>query len=310
MNFTTHLAFGILVGGLFFGTPEIMLLVGLGSAIPDLDREYGFLSKDSFRRRQVHRAVCHNFLFIGMLYLINPYLALGAFLHSLLDSLTSARDRGVEWLYPFSRLVRRAVYDYDGKRVELDPKQKIYFVQNEVPSLIEKTTHDLKPSDRPRPWRRTYGPALSGRLLDQGIGIGCVALTLLLILLSTFGYQHVIDIRYHDPGPGFVLPMIFGAVGIIMNFIVGEIDRKKLSMKLNFKLDKTYSATFLFSVGLMIFAIIIGAIMNQQVVNSTISKMPFIAAGAALVFLISFIMLKIYSSRPLSSGDNREPPIV
>jgi hypothetical protein len=34
--------FGIAVGAIFFGKPEIMLLIGLGSAIPDLDREYGF----------------------------------------------------------------------------------------------------------------------------------------------------------------------------------------------------------------------------------------------------------------------------
>ena len=97
--------FGVLVGALFFGKPEIILLVGIGSAIPDLDREYGFLSKESFRKRQVHRALCHNFLFLGLLYLINPFLALGAFLHTFLDALTTARDRGVEWLYPFSRLI-------------------------------------------------------------------------------------------------------------------------------------------------------------------------------------------------------------
>ncbi len=308
MNFSTHIAFGGLVGALFFGTPEIMLLVGVGSAIPDLDREYGFLSKESFRRRQVHRALCHNFLFIGILYLINPYLALGAFLHILLDALTTARDRGVEWLYPFSRLVQKAVYDFSGNRMELDPKHKIYFVQNEVPSLTQKTTADLKPSDRPRPWRRTYGPALSGGLLDQGICVGSVVLTFLLLLFSALGFQQVIDLRVHEVSLSFTLPFLVGSVGIVMNLVVGEIDRKKQGK--NPKLDTTYNATFLFSVGIMIFAIILGGIMNPQVVNATISKIPYIAAGIALVILVSFVMLKIYSSRSLSSDDNKEPPIV
>jgi len=135
MNLSTHVMFGILVGGLFFGKPEIMLMVGIGSLFPDLDREHGFFSKESFRRRQMHRASCHNFLFLAMVYLINPYLGVGAFLHVFLDSLTTTRDRGVEWLYPFSRLVKRAVYDSNGNRMELDPKHKIYFLQSDLPGL-------------------------------------------------------------------------------------------------------------------------------------------------------------------------------
>jgi hypothetical protein len=70
-----------------------------------------------------------------MVYLINPYLGVGAFLYVFLDSLTTTRDRGVEWLYPFSRLVKRAVYDSNGNRMELDPKHKIYFLQNDLPGL-------------------------------------------------------------------------------------------------------------------------------------------------------------------------------
>ena len=130
MNLSTHIVFGIIVGALLFGKPEIALMVGIGSAINDLDREYGFFSKESFRRRQIHRALFHNFLFIGIVYLINPFFGIGSFLHSFLDSFTTTRDRGVEWLYPFSRMVSKAVYDSDGKKLALDPKHKIYFLSN------------------------------------------------------------------------------------------------------------------------------------------------------------------------------------
>ena len=160
--------FGITIAALFFGKPGIILLVAIGSAIPDLDREYGFLSKESFRNRQVHRALCHNFLFLGLVYFINPYLALGAFLHTFLDALTTARDRGVEWLYPFSRLVNKSVYDQNENRKVLDPKNKIfYFLQEEWPQLTEKTTRDIKPNAQPLPWRRTYGPALPDGCLTR-----------------------------------------------------------------------------------------------------------------------------------------------
>jgi hypothetical protein len=85
---------------------------------------------DSFPRAQPHRALCHNFLFLGLIYLVNPFLALGVFLHTFLDAFTTVRDRGVEWLFPFTRLVKSVVYDSDGTRLQLDPAHKIYLLQN------------------------------------------------------------------------------------------------------------------------------------------------------------------------------------
>jgi LexA-binding, inner membrane-associated putative hydrolase len=307
MNFSTHVMFGIVVGSLFFGKPEIILLMAIGSMIPDLDREYAFLSKESFRRRQVHRAFCHNFVFLGIVYLVNPYLALGAFLHTLLDALTTARDRGVEWLYPFTRLVKRAVYDANGNRLELDPKQKIYFQQNEVFGLTRKTTQDIKPGEQ-LPWRRTYGPALSGKLLDEGILLGSAALTLLLLLISALGIRQFIDLSFPPLGLSFTLPLIVGAVGGLMNFVGGEVDRKKQAN--HERLDGTYKAIFFLSIGLIIFAIFLGAIMNPQVATSALSDVPYIATGMALLTVVSFAIVRIRSSGPLPSDDKKEPTIV
>lgn len=307
MNFTTHVMFGLLVGGLFYGTPEIMLLVGIGSAIPDLDREYGLLNKESFRRKEVHRALCHNFLFMGILYLINPYLALGAFLHTLLDALTSARDRGVEWLYPFSRLVQKAAYDYNGKKMDLEPKYKIFFIQNEMPVLTQKTTEDLKPENVSRPWRRTYGPALSGRILDQGIFYGSAALTLMIILFSALGIGHFIDFNFQKLlSIPFILPLFIGSSGVVMNFVMGEIDRKKI-LENNTQIQSVYKITFIFSIGIIIFGLILGIIMNPQVVISSISKIPYIAVGIITVIFIVIITMKINSK---ITKKDKEPPIV
>ena len=308
MNFTTHVMFGVLLAAVFFGEPRIILLVGIGSAIPDLDREYGFLSKESFRNLQVHRALLHNFLFLGLLYLINPFLALGAFLHTFLDALTTARDRGVEWLYPFSRLVKRAVYDSAGNRMELDPKQKLYFLQNEIQFLMKKTTKDLKPSGPPLPWRRTYGPALSGRVLDQGIFVGSALLGLMLLLFSALGIYKFIDLTIRPIDLSFDLPFVIGAFGIILNFIGGEIDRKHLAK--HFKPDPIYKALFYLSIGVMIFAVVLGGIMNPQDVILTLGKIPYIAAGVAIVLLATFVTLKFSSSIPVPSDDKSEPPII
>ena len=128
MNLPTHITFGALIGALFFGRWDIILLVAIGSVLPDMDREYGFFSKDYFRDHQLHRALYHNFVFIGIVFLINPYLALGAFCHTLLDGINTAKDRGVEWLYPFSRLVKKARYDHAGKKIAFDIKTRVVYV--------------------------------------------------------------------------------------------------------------------------------------------------------------------------------------
>ena len=308
MNFPTHVMFGIAVGAVFFGKPEIILLIGLGSGIPDLDREYGFLSKESFTRRQVHRALCHNFLFLGLVYLINPFLGLGAFLHTLLDALTTARDRGVEWLYPFTRLLSRAAYDYNGNKIELDPKHRIYLLQNELPVLTKKTTKDLKPGVQTLPWRRTYGPALSGGLFDQGIFLGSAAIALLLLLFSALGLHQFIDISERPIDLPFVTPFLIGAAGVVMNFVGGELDRKQLLKK--YKSDTINRVLFYFSIGVMILALILGGIMNPQIVLSTVSEFPYIAAGVALVILVAFVLLKIRASKPLPTDASKEPPIM
>jgi hypothetical protein len=308
MNLSTHVMFGILVGALLFGKPEIALMVGVGSTIPDLDREYGFFSKESFRLRQIHRALFHNFLFIGIVYLINPFFGIGAFLHSFLDSFTTTRDRGVEWLYPFTRMVTQAVYDSDGNRLPVDPKHKhrIYFLQNDLPGLTRRTTKDIKPGEVPVPNRRTYGPALSGKFLDRCIFFGSIALVLLMLLFSVVGLRQFIDFSMQNVTLSLTIPLLVGSIGIFMNFLVGELDRKKL---VKTKTDRPYKFSFILSFGIIIFAIVLGGIMNPEAVVAALSIMPYIAAGV-VVFVLVALGILVYSTRGFSLDSKKEPLIV
>ena len=44
LDLPSHLSFGLAVGLVFFGnSPKIVLLIGLGTLIPDLDREYWYV---------------------------------------------------------------------------------------------------------------------------------------------------------------------------------------------------------------------------------------------------------------------------
>jgi hypothetical protein len=306
MNFTTHVTFGMLVGALFFGRLDLILLIAIGSAIPDMDREYGFFSKDYFRYHQIHRALCHNFLFLGILYLVNPFIALGAFLHTLLDALTTTKDRGVEWLYPFSRLVKRSIYDHTGKRKELDPKTRIYMYQDDPVELTRKTNEDLR-DYTPRPWRRSYGPAVSGGILDIGIFVGSTALLAVLVLISLFGNIKVIDFSSPLILSNETIPLLVGSLGIILVLSIGELSRRSEAKKVSRTPPFLWQLSFLLSLSLIATGIILGVYFNPGLLTEFERTLPYIGAGALTVFLVAFLLLKIYSLKSqarMKKGDH------
>src|SRR5438270_6873207 len=153
--------FGLAVGFVFFGRPDIAFLISLGALIPDLDSEYWFFPSKLYADEQIHRAGLHNVFIISITYLVSPFLSLGVFLHVLQDSFTTVKDRGVEWFYPFTRLAKRGRYDAQGNEEPLDPTENVYFYQEDPPGLVRFADADLQEEqDKPIPWRRVYGFAL------------------------------------------------------------------------------------------------------------------------------------------------------
>ncbi len=298
MNLPTHIMFGALIGALFFGRWDIILLVAIGSVLPDMDREYGFFSKDYFRDHQLHRAIYHNFVFIGIVFLINPYLALGAFCHTLLDGINTAKDRGVEWLYPFSRLVKKARYDHEGKKIAFDIKTKVYMYQNDPVELTRKTAEDMKDFTL-RPWRRIYGPFYSGGILDIGIFAGSTAIILFLALLSVFGIRTFIDFYHPQFSFDFIGPLAISSLGVSLVLGIGEMKRHIEAKKASPAPPMLYKLSFFLSLSLIAFGVGLGAYLNPSSYGTSISNLPYLAAGILIVFLTAFIVLKIYSSRSI-----------
>jgi hypothetical protein len=282
MNLPTHITFGALIGALFFGRWDIILLVAIGSVIPDMDREYGFFSKDYFRAHQLHRALYHNFFFIALVFLINPYLALGAFCHTLLDGINTAKDRGVEWLYPFSRLVTKARYDHGGKKIAFDIKTRVYMYQNDPVELTRKTDEDMKDFTL-RPWRRIYGPFYSGGILDIGL------------FVRTF-----IDFYQPQFSLSFIGPLSIGVLGISLVLGLGEIKRHREAKRASRSPPMLYKLSFFFSLSLIACGVGLGAYLDQSSHLAFTSNLPYLAVGILVVFLTAFIVLKIYSSRSIA----------
>jgi hypothetical protein len=272
-----------------------------------MDREYGFFSKDYFRDHQLHRALYHNFVFIGILFLINPYLALGAFCHTLLDGINTAKDRGVEWLYPFSRLVKKARYDHGGKKIAFDIKTKVYMYQNDPVELTRKTAEDMKDFTL-RPWRRIYGPFYSGGILDIGIFVGSTALILFLALLSVFGVRTFIDFYQPQFSFSFIGPLSIGVLGISLVLGVGEIKRHREAKRASRAPPMLYKLSFFLSLSLIAFAVGLGAYLNPSSYITFTSNLPYLAAGILVLFLTAFIVLKIYSSKSAARMRNGHDP--
>jgi hypothetical protein len=307
MNLPTHIMFGALIGALFFGRWDISLLVAIGSVLPDMDREYGFFSKDYFRDHQLHRALYHNFVFMGIVFLINPYLALGAFCHTLLDAINTAKDRGVEWLYPFSRLVKKARYDHEGKKIAHDIKTKIYMYQNDPVELTRKTAKDMKDYTL-RPWRRIYGPFYSGGILDIGIFVGSTVLILFLALLSVFGVRAFIDFYHPQLSFSFIVPLFIGALGISLVLGVGEMKRHIEAKKASRTPPALWKLSFFLSNFLIAFGVVLGSYLNPGSYTTFVGNLPYLAAGILVVFLTAYIVLRIYSSRSIARMRNGHDP--
>jgi hypothetical protein len=219
MDLPTHAFFGLAIGLVFFGQPEFAFLVALGALIPDLDREYWFIKFSVYRDEQLHRALLHNVFVMGLFYLVSPFLALGIFLHMLLDSFTTSKDRGCEWFWPLSRLVKRGLYNCKMEKQPIDPKERVYFYQEDVEAVIEYAEPDLL--EPPSPWRRVYGPALNSNLLDRGFLLGSLGIIAVWLVAQYFMNNTILLNNLS----GCVI-LLTAYLSIIALFIGGELDRR------------------------------------------------------------------------------------
>ncbi len=277
MDLPSHLSFGLAIGLVFFGnSPEIVLLIGLGTLIPDLDREYWYVRRQVYAEEQYHRARFHNVFMILVGYLVNPFFSLGIFLHMLQDSFTTAKDRGVEWFYPLTRLVKRGMYDQTMSQRKPDPSVKVYFYQEDVLGYVNAADPDLREGDQPVPWRRVYGFAQNGHLLDRGFMVGSLAV-IAIWLAYPFGFAHA-----HQ----------FSEVAVL--FAAGETQRRDKLPKLP-QLKPFQVPLFVIGIGLLaVWFVLFRFEMLSNLENILADPIPLLA-GVVAIPVISFILVRYYT---------------
>jgi hypothetical protein len=235
LNLGTHIFFAGVVTAVLTGNPYFTLLAGIGSFIPDLDREYLLVSRKAFREEQYHRALFHNLLFLSGLFFVNVWLAVGAFLHCFIDSFSTEKDRGVEWFFPFSRLVKRGRYTLsatlkDGackpELIDQNPPDRVCFINEKSRETTKLSDPDLKES-KAVPWRRTYGPAANGQLFDRWLVLASFSLLILYALLNPDfaigGKNLILSTR--------IIPPMSLLTGIVLVYLGGWLKKNKRTRK-------------------------------------------------------------------------------
>ncbi len=285
MNLASHIFFAGVVTAVFTANPYFALLAGIGSFIPDLDREHIFVSKKTFREEQFHRALFHNLLFLSALFFVNVWLALGAFLHSFLDSFTTEKDRGVEWLFPFSRLVKRGRFtlaakcEADGCKLELKdlkPADRVCFINEDSPEATVLSDPDLK-EHRAVPWRRTYGPASNGQMLDKWLA---------MVTFSLFAVYAALNPDFAMAGKNLlisiqIIPPMALLTGIVLFFLGGWLKKKKKRRNLH---------VAFFAVGILF--LVLSAALSVGSITRYVSPInPLFAAAAAVVLVVEAIFV-------------------
>jgi hypothetical protein len=291
LNLGTHIFFAGVVIAIFTGNPYFTLLAGIGSFIPDLDREYLLVSPKAFREEQFHRALFHNLLFLSGLFFVNVWLALGAFLHSFIDTFTTEKDKGVEWLFPFSRLVKRGRYTLAAKPkdgtcklelVDQKPSDRVCFINEDSPETTKLSDPDLKES-KAVPWRRTYGPAANGQLFDRWLALASFSLLILYALVNPgfamAGKNLILSTR--------IIPPMSLLTGIVLVFLGGWLKKNKRNRK---------GYLTLFAVGGMF--MILSAVLSVGGVSGYVFPLgPTFVAIACLVLFVEALFVWRLSTR-------------
>jgi hypothetical protein len=287
LNLGTHIFFAGMITAIFTGNPYFTLLAGIGSFIPDLDREYLFVSPKAFRKEQYHRSLFHNLLFLSVLFLVNVWLALGAFLHCFIDSFTTEKDKGVEWLFPFSRLVKRGRYaltarSKDGCKLELvdqNPPDRVCFINEDSPEATKLSDPDLKET-KAVPWRRTYGPAANGQLFDRWLALASFSILILYALVNPdfaiAGKNLILSTQ--------IIPPMSLLTGIVLVFLGGWLKKNKRNRK-------AYM-TF-FAAGCLF--MILSAVLSIEEVSGYVFPigLTFVAVASVLLFVEALFIWRL-----------------
>ncbi|MCH1771269.1 MULTISPECIES: metal-dependent hydrolase [Metallosphaera] len=281
MNLNSHIAFALAVGLALFHNIPLAVLVGIGAALPDLDREYIFTRRKIFAKYQLHRALFHN-VFVGLAVMyFDFYLGLGMFLHFGLDLLTSPTDRGIELFFPLGRLVKTFKLHYDGK---VSREKGIMWYLEDPSTLVNRTADPgLREIER-MPWIRVYGPFKNSRLVDWTIFYGS------FIFIQLYEINNLLSWWENFLYTVFVKYLLID-VGIVIFYALGELWRRRLQFRQVSMVTKSVILGGMI-LGLVLILIQGATLYSPMTLNSRFLELGLLSLTLGLVLAIVHVRLR------------------
>ena len=185
--------------------------------------------------------------------------------------------------------MKRGLKNGEGNDEPLDPRKHIYFYQEDSKGLLENADPDLRePGDKPVPWRRTYGPALNGKLLDTGFLIGSILLIITWLFLAGTSREDNLWTFLAQNWSIFLAG--FGSIGLV--FASGELDRRfrsETSRKLLLDVGKVL--LFLAGVALGLYGLFI--FRTTLYASLMANDWRFILLGTIIVAVVGVVVIKL-----------------
>jgi hypothetical protein len=180
------------------------------------------------------------------------------------------------------------LFDGNGKKQSLDPKENIYFYQEDSRGLIEKADPDLREYGcSPVPWRRVYGFAQNSQILDRGFLYGSIV----IIFIWHFAPGNNLHLLSWSNIPAkYYLIISVAYASVMVLFFAGE-SSKKLK-RFNF------IKYLIFPFGLILFSIWIILFRDEIITNlRNIFSNPVAFSIEAIVVPLVIILMIIQKTK-------------
>jgi len=129
-----------------------------------------------------------------------------------------------------------------------------------------------------------------------------------MCIRDRFGGVRIIDFSSPLIIGNETIPLLVGALGIILVLSIGELSRLSEAKKVSRTPPFLWQVSFLLSLSLIALGIVLGAYFNPGPLTGFERNLPFIGAGVLTVLLVAVFLLKIYSMKSLARMKKGDHP--
>lgn len=179
------------------------------------------------------------------------------------------------------------MYDQTMNQGKPDPNVNVYFYQEDVLGYANAADPNLREGEQPVPWRRVYGFAQNGHLVDRGFLAGSLAV-ITIWLAYPIGLAHARQFsEFVESNPIWII----GYAAVAFLFAAGETQRRDKLPKLP-QLKPFQVPLLILGIALLaIWGVLFRFEILSNLENILTDPIPLVA-GVVAIPIVSFILVK------------------